>query len=89
LRGSCFFFLFFLGGLSLLFRFDSLRDYILILIFLVICIIVMVDLFLFVIAATLIFGERRALDSLGGGLSVGYFLVAYCLSRCEKEFVQF
>jgi uncharacterized membrane protein required for colicin V production len=74
--------------LSLLFRFDSLRDYILILIFLVINIIVMA-LFLFVITATLIFGERGALDSLGGGLTVGYFLVAYCLSRCEKEFVQF
>jgi hypothetical protein len=49
----------------------------------------MVGFFLFVITATLIFGERGALDSLGGGLSVGYFLVAYCLSRCEKEFVQF
>jgi hypothetical protein len=75
--------------LSLLFRFDNLRDYILILIFLVISVIVMVGLFLFVIAAALIFGERGALYSLGGGLTVGYFLVAYCLSRCEKEFIQF
>jgi uncharacterized membrane protein required for colicin V production len=56
--------------LSLLFRFDSLRDYILILIFLVISVIV-ISLFLFVIAAALIFGERGALDSLGGGLTVG------------------
>jgi hypothetical protein len=59
-----------------------------ILIFLVISIIV-ISLFLFVIAAALIFGERGALDSLGGGLTVGHFLVACCLSRCEKEFVQF